>query len=156
MSDSDKSVKQDGKEKKDSTQSDVAFLYRTMSGYSTATVCCKQSANLYQTILHLTFLVERDPSKRKVKPVENHLMQIHFGMSDDDEDSDYEFKPEAASDDGGGSEMDDFDDDVDEEDGDNSQKESKDIDTENEAETDDDDGNVTQNTLSLSLESIYH
>lgn len=42
--------------------------------------------------------VQRDPSKRKVKPVEEHLMQIHFGMSDDDEDSDYEFKPGKESD----------------------------------------------------------
>jgi len=44
-------------------------------------------------------LVQRDPSKRRVKPVEKHLMQIHFGMSDDDDtDSDYEFKPDTAAD----------------------------------------------------------
>ncbi|XP_067929565.1 PHD finger protein 14-like [Watersipora subatra] len=56
-----------------SNAGDVAFLYKTM--------------------------LQRDPSKRKVKPVEQHLMQIHFGMSDDDDtDSDYEFKPGAASD----------------------------------------------------------
>lgn len=49
-------------------------------------------------------VVQRDPSKRRVKPVEKHLLQIHFGMSDDDDtDSDYEFKPGQASDDDIGS-----------------------------------------------------
>ena len=58
----------------------------------------------YAIDITLFALVQRDPSKRRVKPVEKHLMQIHFGMSDDDDtDSDYEFKPGAESEDDGGS-----------------------------------------------------
>lgn len=42
--------------------------------------------------------MQRDPSKRRVKPVEKHLLQIHFGMSEDESsDSDFEFKPGAAA-----------------------------------------------------------
>ncbi|KAF6029922.1 PHF14 [Bugula neritina] len=63
----------DAAQKNDNSSADVAFLYKTM--------------------------LQRDPSKRRVKPVEKHLMQIHFGMSDDDDtDSDYEFKPDTAAD----------------------------------------------------------
>ena len=46
----------------------------------------------------LLLTVQRDPSKRRVKPVEKHLLQIHFGMSDDESsDSDFEFTPGAAA-----------------------------------------------------------
>lgn len=59
---------------------------------------------IYLWILSAVCAVQRDPSKRRVKPVEQHLLQIHFGMSDDDDtDSDYEFKPGAGSDDDIGS-----------------------------------------------------
>lgn len=47
--------------------------------------------------------MERDPSKRRVKPVAENLLQLTFGMSDSDSDSDYEFKPGAGSDDDVGS-----------------------------------------------------
>lgn len=39
------------------------------------------------------FLDNRDPKKRKVKPVESHLLQWSFGgLDDSDEDSDFDFK----------------------------------------------------------------
>ncbi|KAJ8036545.1 PHD finger protein 14 [Holothuria leucospilota] len=37
-------------------------------------------------------LYERDPKKRKVKPVERHLLQVDFGLSDSENDSDFEIQ----------------------------------------------------------------
>ena len=34
----------------------------------------------------MLFAVERDPSKRRVKPVEPHLLQLDFASSSDDSD----------------------------------------------------------------------
>ena len=56
--------------------------------------------HLFNLCLYIWLLltVQRDPSKRRVKPVEKHLLQIHFGMSDDESsDSDFEFTPGAAA-----------------------------------------------------------
>ena len=36
------------------------------------------------------FLVQRDPRKRKVKPVQRHLIQTDFGGADDSDDSDFQ------------------------------------------------------------------
>ena len=36
------------------------------------------------------FLVERDPRKRRVKPVSKHLLQLDFGGLDSSDDSDFE------------------------------------------------------------------
>jgi hypothetical protein len=36
------------------------------------------------------FSVQRDPKKRKVKPVEKHLIQVDFGLDDSEDDSDFE------------------------------------------------------------------
>lgn len=38
------------------------------------------------------FLVERDPRKRRVKPVQKHLIQVDFGLSDSEGDSDYQLE----------------------------------------------------------------
>ena len=35
-------------------------------------------------------LVQRDPRKRRVKPVQKHLIQVDFGGADDSDDSDFE------------------------------------------------------------------
>lgn len=40
----------------------------------------------------LIFADERDPKKRKVKPVERHLLQVDFGLSDSENDSDFEIQ----------------------------------------------------------------
>lgn len=34
--------------------------------------------------------VQRDPRKRRVKPVQKHLIQVDFGGADDSDDSDFE------------------------------------------------------------------
>uniref|UniRef100_K1R6X6 Uncharacterized protein n=1 Tax=Magallana gigas TaxID=29159 RepID=K1R6X6_MAGGI len=39
---------------------------------------------LYKTML------QRDPRKRRVKPVQKHLIQVDFGGADDSDDSDFE------------------------------------------------------------------
>ena len=37
--------------------------------------------------------VERDPHKRRVKPVQRHMLQLDFaGLDDSSDDSDYEVK----------------------------------------------------------------
>ncbi|KAI8497288.1 PHD finger protein 14 [Branchiostoma belcheri] len=38
-------------------------------------------------------MLERDPRKRRVKPVESHLLQVAFGSDDSDNDSDYQLEP---------------------------------------------------------------
>ncbi|XP_078581777.1 PHD finger protein 14-like [Branchiostoma floridae x Branchiostoma japonicum] len=38
-------------------------------------------------------MLERDPRKRRVKPVESHLLQVAFGSDDSDNDSDYQLDP---------------------------------------------------------------
>lgn len=39
----------------------------------------------------LLFSVERDPSKRRVKPVQDHMLQLDFaGLGDSSDDSDFE------------------------------------------------------------------
>ncbi|XP_052803478.1 PHD finger protein 14-like isoform X2 [Mya arenaria] len=43
----------------------------------------------------------RDPRKRKVKPVSRHLMQVNFGGDDSDNDSDYQVKMSDMSEDEG-------------------------------------------------------
>ncbi|XP_033099268.1 PHD finger protein 14-like [Anneissia japonica] len=35
-------------------------------------------------------MMERDPKKRRVKPVERHLLQLDFGLDDSEDDSDFE------------------------------------------------------------------
>lgn len=58
---------------------------------------------LYKTML------ERDPKKRKVKPVEKHLIQVDFGLDDSDDDSDFEVgdhKADSEESDGEGGEND--------------------------------------------------
>ena len=35
-------------------------------------------------------LVSRDPKKRRVKPVQKHMIQLDFGLDDSEDDSDYE------------------------------------------------------------------
>lgn len=56
----------------DESDKDVGFLYKTMRN--------------------------RDPRKRKVKPVQKHLMQVNFGI-DDSDDSDFEIHSSDVSDD---------------------------------------------------------
>lgn len=34
--------------------------------------------------------MQRDPRKRRVKPVQKHLIQVDFGGADDSDDSDFE------------------------------------------------------------------
>lgn len=46
-------------------------------------------------------MYQRDPQKRRVKPVDHHLLQIDFGLSDSDSDSDFEVKGDHESDSGG-------------------------------------------------------
>ena len=46
----------------------------------------------YLLSLHFICADERDPKKRRVKPVERHLIQLDFGLSDSEEDSDFEIK----------------------------------------------------------------
>ncbi|XP_072173481.1 PHD finger protein 14-like [Diadema setosum] len=46
-------------------------------------------------------MYQRDPKKRRVKPVDHRLLQIDFGLSDSDSDSDFEFKGDRESDSGG-------------------------------------------------------
>ncbi|KAK3579284.1 hypothetical protein CHS0354_033363 [Potamilus streckersoni] len=59
---------------KEVTGSGVGFLYKTM--------------------------LERDPGKRRVKPVQKHLIQLDFGLEDSDEDSDFDVnKHKTGSDD---------------------------------------------------------
>ena len=51
-----------------------------------------------QSSLNLSFVLslllcpldKRDPKKRRVKPVERHLIQLDFGLSDSESDSDFE------------------------------------------------------------------
>ena len=38
----------------------------------------------------------RDPNKRRVKPVERHLIQLNFGLSDSEEDSDFDINDHAG------------------------------------------------------------
>eukprot|EP00058_Branchiostoma_floridae_P018455 XP_002603944.1 hypothetical protein BRAFLDRAFT_102374 [Branchiostoma floridae] len=42
-------------------------------------------------------MLERDPRKRRVKPVESHLLQVAFGSDDSDNDSDYQLDPGRAT-----------------------------------------------------------
>lgn len=44
------------------------------------------------SIFHNLFqnAVQRDPRKRRVKPVQKHLIQVDFGGADDSDDSDFE------------------------------------------------------------------
>eukprot|EP00057_Strongylocentrotus_purpuratus_P023664 XP_011678138.1 PREDICTED: protein starmaker-like [Strongylocentrotus purpuratus] len=46
-------------------------------------------------------MYQRDPQKRRVKPVDHHLLQLDFGLSDSDSDSDFELKGDHESDSGG-------------------------------------------------------
>lgn len=42
-------------------------------------------------LISLLIAVQRDPKKRRVKPVQKHLIQVDFGGADDsDDDSDFE------------------------------------------------------------------
>ena len=51
-------------------------------------------------MLDVFFVVERDPSKRRVKPVDPHLMQLEFaGIDSSSDDSDFK----VVSDDDSGS-----------------------------------------------------
>ena len=48
-----------------------------------------ETCNLYQGLFLIS--VSRDPKKRKVKPVQKHLIQLDFGgLEDSDEDSDFD------------------------------------------------------------------
>ncbi|XP_071942117.1 PHD finger protein 14-like [Antedon mediterranea] len=43
-------------------------------------------------------MMERDPRKRRVKPVERHLLQLDFGLDDSEDDSDFEVQEKDKSD----------------------------------------------------------
>ena len=46
---------------------------------------------MYSSFFCPSFSGERDPKKRKVKPVDKHLLQLDFGgLEDSSDDSDYE------------------------------------------------------------------
>ncbi len=44
----------------------------------------------------ILFTVQRDPRKRRVKPVQKHLLQLDFGGLDSSDDSDFEVAEHAA------------------------------------------------------------
>ena len=46
-------------------------------------------SQMFDSVLFV-FLDKRDPKKRRVKPVERHLIQLDFGLSDSENDSDFE------------------------------------------------------------------
>lgn len=46
--------------------------------------------NKISLLQYFCFLVERDPHKRRVKPVQKHLIQLNFGLEDSSDDSDFE------------------------------------------------------------------
>ncbi|XP_014668986.1 PREDICTED: PHD finger protein 14-like [Priapulus caudatus] len=90
-------------------------------------------------------MYNRDPKKRKVKPVESHLLQVNFGgLDDSEEDSDFDCNLKESSDD--------------EDDKDDSDRESKEVEDEESeegkvAEEEDDDitsGSSTMKDISIS------
>lgn len=46
--------------------------------------------NAGKEMFTISFTVQRDPKKRKVKLVEKHLIQVDFGLEDSEDDSDFE------------------------------------------------------------------
>lgn len=51
-----------------------------------------KESSLDTCLLFFFIADERDPKKRKVKPVERHLLQVDFGLSDSENDSDFEIQ----------------------------------------------------------------
>jgi hypothetical protein len=58
--------------------------------YSKVQLYC---GKIYNLLYNCISTVERDPGKRRVKPVQHHLLQLDFGgLDDSSDDSDYEVK----------------------------------------------------------------
>ncbi|XP_038078646.1 PHD finger protein 14-like [Patiria miniata] len=96
-------------------------------------------------------MYKRDPKKRRVKPVERHLLQLDFGMSDSESDSDFEIneheEPDSA---GSAAEMEDGDDGSSEGDGEFDDEDEED----NDEEGDEDSGREVTDSGSEKKTSI--